>query len=110
MPEIKEAYQTRQALNALLAKLFVNDDLTGALNEVIKDTKIVNLRFHDLRHEAVSRLVEAGLGDQGHGQAKHLLTVHSAGQVDSTAGAVRATRHPRFVDAVSDRSGWRLRP
>ena len=22
------------------------------------------LRFHDLRHEAVSRLVEAGLGDQ----------------------------------------------
>ena len=30
----------------------------------IKETKITNLRFHDLRHEAVSRLVEAGLGDQ----------------------------------------------
>jgi integrase len=35
-----------------------------AWKKIIKDTKINNLRFHDLRHEAVSRLVEAGLGDQ----------------------------------------------
>jgi integrase len=35
-----------------------------AWKKIIKDTKIINLRFHDLRHEAVSRLVEAGLGDQ----------------------------------------------
>ncbi len=35
-----------------------------AWKKVIKKTKITNLRFHDLRHEAVSRLVEAGLGDQ----------------------------------------------
>ncbi len=35
-----------------------------AWKKIIKDTKITNLRFHDLRHEAVSRLVEAGLGDQ----------------------------------------------
>ena len=35
-----------------------------AWKKIIKDTKIANLRFHDLRHEAVSRLVEAGLGDQ----------------------------------------------
>ena len=35
-----------------------------AWKKVIKDTKITNLRFHDLRHEAVSRLVEAGLGVQ----------------------------------------------
>ena len=33
---------------------------TGALREA----RISGLRFHDLRHEAVSRLVEAGLGDQ----------------------------------------------
>ncbi len=30
----------------------------------LKAAKITGLRFHDLRHEAVSRLVEAGLGDQ----------------------------------------------
>lgn len=35
-----------------------------AWKKIIKDTKISNLRFHDLRHEAVSRLVEIGLGDQ----------------------------------------------
>ena len=35
-----------------------------AWKKIIKDTQIANLRFHDLRHEAVSRLVEAGLGDQ----------------------------------------------
>ena len=38
VPEIKDAYQIRQALNALLAKLFVNDDLTSALNDLIKDS------------------------------------------------------------------------
>lgn len=35
-----------------------------AWKKVLKDTQITNLRFHDLRHEAVSRLVESGLGDQ----------------------------------------------
>jgi integrase len=35
-----------------------------AWKKIIKDTQIDNLRFHDLRHEAVSRLIEAGLGDQ----------------------------------------------
>jgi integrase len=35
-----------------------------AWKKIMKDTGIRNLRFHDLRHEAVSRLVEIGLGDQ----------------------------------------------
>lgn len=33
--KMRETYEQRNALNALLAKLYVNDDLSGALNEVI---------------------------------------------------------------------------
>jgi integrase len=32
--------------------------------KIKRDVGIVDLHFHDLRHEAVSRLVEAGLSDQ----------------------------------------------
>ncbi|MDZ7751861.1 MAG: site-specific integrase [Gammaproteobacteria bacterium] len=35
-----------------------------AWHRTLQSTGIPGLRFHDLRHEAVSRLVEAGLGDQ----------------------------------------------
>jgi len=35
-----------------------------AWRRALKSANITGLRFHDLRHEAVSRLVEAGLGDQ----------------------------------------------
>ncbi len=35
-----------------------------AWRRALKRAGITELRFHDLRHEAVSRLVEAGLGDQ----------------------------------------------
>jgi integrase len=35
-----------------------------AWRKALNAAGIANLRFHDLRHEAVSRLVEAGLGDQ----------------------------------------------
>jgi len=35
-----------------------------AWRRALKRAGITGLRFHDLRHEAVSRLVEAGLGDQ----------------------------------------------
>ena len=35
-----------------------------AWHRILKETGIRGFRFHDLRHEAVSRLVEAGLGDQ----------------------------------------------
>lgn len=35
-----------------------------AWHRTVREAGIDNFRFHDLRHEAVSRLVEAGLGDQ----------------------------------------------
>lgn len=35
-----------------------------AWSDALKRAKITGLRFHDLRHEAVSRFVEAGLSDQ----------------------------------------------
>ena len=35
-----------------------------AWDDAIERTGIANLRFHDLRHEATSRFVEAGLSDQ----------------------------------------------
>jgi integrase len=35
-----------------------------AWHRALQKAGIKGLRFHDLRHEAVSRLVEAGLGDQ----------------------------------------------
>ncbi len=36
--KLREAYEKRQALNALLAKLFVDDDLATSINDVIKST------------------------------------------------------------------------
>lgn len=39
-------------------------DFTEAWEEARKKAGLADLRFHDLRHEAVSRLVEAGLSDQ----------------------------------------------
>jgi len=39
-------------------------DFTEAWEQARKNANLSDLRFHDLRHEAVSRLVEAGLGDQ----------------------------------------------
>jgi integrase len=35
-----------------------------AWRQALSRVNVTGLRFHDLRHEAVSRLVEAGLGDQ----------------------------------------------
>lgn len=37
VPKIQEVYQKRRALNALLSEIFVNEELTAALNEMIKD-------------------------------------------------------------------------
>ena len=39
-------------------------EFNPAWRRALKRAKINGLRFHDLRHEAVSRMVEAGLGDQ----------------------------------------------
>lgn len=39
-------------------------EMSPAWHSIKKKAELKDLRFHDLRHEAVSRLVEAGLGDQ----------------------------------------------
>ena len=39
-------------------------EYNSSWRRALKRAGITDLRFHDLRHEAVSRLVEAGLGDQ----------------------------------------------
>jgi len=36
--KLRETYERRNALNALLAKIYVNDDLASALNDVIRAT------------------------------------------------------------------------
>lgn len=60
-----------EALRALPARLdgyllgwpgTVADDLTHGFRDVCKGLGITGLRFHDLRHEAISRLFERGLG------------------------------------------------
>lgn len=38
VPKLAEAYKARQQLNALLAKIYVNDDLASALNDVIQSS------------------------------------------------------------------------
>ena len=54
---------------------------TKIWNGLKKRTGLVDFRFHDLRHEAVSRLVEAGLTDQevasisGHKSMQMLLSL-----------------------------------
>ena len=37
--KIRETYERRSALNALLAKIYVNDDLATALNDVIRSSE-----------------------------------------------------------------------
>jgi integrase len=39
-------------------------DFKPAWFNAVRAAKLKGFRFHDLRHEAVSRLVEAGLSDQ----------------------------------------------
>ena len=44
--------------------LAIDQGSTGLWQRLLKRVGIEGLRFHDLRHEAISRLVEAGLSDQ----------------------------------------------
>jgi integrase len=75
-----------------------------AWKRVLARAGIAGLRFHDLRHEAVSRLVEAGLGDQevasisGHKSMQklrrytHLRAEDLVDRLDQALGGPDATR------------------
>ena len=66
VPLTKEAFSTLNAYiktNNITDKLFdISEDyMTHQFIEICKRAKINNLKFHDLRHEATSRLFERGL-------------------------------------------------
>jgi len=59
---------------------------------------VANFRFHDLRHEAVSRLVEAGLTDQ----QVSAISGHKSMQMLKRYTHLRAEDLVAELDRVSD--------
>lgn len=73
---------------------------TKIWNGLKKRTGLVDFRFHDLRHEAVSRLVEAGLTDQevasisGH-KSMQMLRRYTHLRAEDLVGKLDALASPR---------------
>jgi integrase len=63
VPLLPEAWSILQASSRLDGRIFPYNahSVSRAFWEACKFLKIDNLRFHDLRHEAISRLFEKGL-------------------------------------------------
>jgi len=76
-----------------------------AWKKVIRMTGIQNLRFHDLRHEAVSRLVEAGLSDQ----EVSAISGHKSMQMLKRYTHLRAEDLVECLDQVMNRSRSSIR-
>jgi len=71
-----------------------------AWHRILKETGIRGFRFHDLRHEAVSRLVEAGLGDQ----EVSAISGHKSMQMLKRYTHLRAEDLVERLDQVMNRS------
>lgn len=55
---VAELRSLREAENGRLFEVFTNPHATSMdFGRIVRDAGIVNLRFHDLRHEAISRIV-----------------------------------------------------
>jgi|GEM_PF-53404 len=93
----------------------------AAFRRTCKELKIPNLHFHDLRHEATSRLFEAGLSIEqvalvtGHRDWKmlkrytHLRPEHLHHAASRTTGRPSATTHGRRrVDGIDGEAAKRL--
>ncbi len=71
-----------------------------AWHRILEETGIRGFRFHDLRHEAVSRLVEAGLGDQ----EVFAISGHKSMQMLKRYTHLRAEDLVERLDQVTNRS------
>jgi integrase len=76
-----------------------------AWHRILKETGIQGFRFHDLRHEAVSRLVEAGLGDQ----EVSAISGHKSMQMLKRYTHLRAEDLVERLDQVMNRSRSSIR-
>jgi len=72
-----------------------------AWNMLKKQVGLADLRFHDLRHEAVSRLVEAGLGDQ----EVAAISGHKSMQMLKRYTHLRAEDLVGRLDAIGSKQG-----
>jgi len=72
-----------------------------AWNTLKRQAGLADLRFHDLRHEAVSRLVEAGLGDQ----EVAAISGHKSMQMLKRYTHLRAEDLVGRLDAIEDKRG-----
>ena len=82
-------------------------DFKRAWFAAVRNAKIKGFRFHDLRHEAVSRLVEAGLSDQEAASISGPLGLKN-GYAATTIffGQKESLRRP----SICNRNGPRLSP
>lgn len=76
------------------------ESVSAAFQRAARDTALVNVRLHDLRHEGISRLFEAGLGIQ----EVALISGHVSWN------ALRRYTHIKPADVLEKLSAHRQRP
>jgi integrase len=70
--------------------------------KIKREQGLADLRFHDLRHEAVSRFVESGLSDQ----EVSAISGHKSMQMLKRYTHLRAENLVSRLDALGERRAW----